>query len=76
MSKQRITRRWGVYNYDTLWDTFTTRREAREYANVQIIHPLSPSKSLEDRIRDGSISIEKVVIRREKWSGQWWSTKP
>lgn len=74
MTAKRITKRWGVYNYDTLWDTFPTRREAREYAISQLGD--FDGKSLEKRIAEGSISIEKVVIRREKWRAPWWSTKP
>lgn len=63
-------KQWGVFNYDTLWDVFAERRRARKYAMEQLG---CDEAALALRIRDGSISIEKVIVVRHKWSGPWWT---
>lgn len=71
--KPAIRKSWGVYNYDVLWDVFTNRRDAREYARKQmgIDEP-----ALRKRIASGAISIVKVVTIPRQWKDQWSRTKP
>ncbi len=68
-----LSKRWGVFNYETLWDVFVSRRDARDYAKKQIG---CDEAALAKRIRDKSISIVKVTVMRERWINQWSPNKP
>lgn len=56
--KTKPYRIWGLFNYTTLYEVGRTRKDCREHAERII------GSDMEKYFRDGSISIEKVTVKK------------